>query len=142
VIWTNLGNLPNSNNNVLSDGSLNLNKRGSSKSPGPGLQNATFINLGIGYKVNSMLAIGAGYSHRIKLKKSSNFISHTYTLQTIYDRLALGVNFNYKRNDFFLTYSHGFKNRVSGFMPLELGGGKFIGEKSDDSLSIAWGYLY
>jgi len=143
VLWTNLGNLPNANNNVLPDGRLNLNKRGSRKSPGPGLQDATFINMGLGYNVNSMLSVGAGFSHRIKLsRKTSNILSHTYTLQTTYDLLAVGINFKYHQHDFFLTLSHGLKNRRSGFLPDELGSGKLIGKKSYDSLSISWGYLY
>ena len=104
LLWVNLGNLPNSNNNVLSDGSLNLNKRGSNKSPGPGLQDATFINAGIGYKLNSMISCGAGYSHRIKLHRSSNFISHTYTLQTIYDILTFGANINYDKHELILSF--------------------------------------
>lgn len=143
VLWTNLGNLPNSNNNVLPNGRLNLNKRGSKKSPGAGLQDATYINFGVGYNVNSMLSLGAGFSHRIKLRRhTSNILSHSYTLQTIYDILSLGANFNYQRHDFFLTFSYGFKNRVSGYMPIEVGGGEFIAKKRNTSLSIAWGYLY
>lgn len=142
VLWSNLGNLPNSNNNVLPNGQLNLNKRGSKKSPGPGLQDATYINVGLGYKLNSMLSIGAGFSHRIKLSKNSNILSHTYTLQTIYDTLSLGANFKYEKHDLFLVFSHGFRNRVSGFMPKVLGGGRFVGEKQNTSLSISWGYMY
>lgn len=142
LIWTNLGDLPNSNNNVLSDGSLNLNKRGSKKSPGAGLRDATFINIGMGYKLNSMVSLGASFSHRIKLRKSSNFISHTYTLQTIYNVLSLGTNINYDKHDLFLSFSYGFKNREKGYMPKVLGGGKFSAEKCITSLSISWGYKY
>lgn len=143
VLWSNLGNLPGSNNNVLPNGSLNLNKRGSNKSPGPGLNDATYINIGMGYKLNSMLSLGAGYSHRIKLpRKSSIILSHSYTLQTIYDMLSLGANVNYDRYDFFLSFSYGFKNRVTGMMPKEVGGGRFSGEKQNISLSISWGYMY
>lgn len=143
VLWSNFGNLPNSNNNVLSDGSLNLNKRGSNKSPGPGLRDATLINFGIGYQLNKMLSVGAGFSHRIKLsRKSHNILSHSYTLQTIYEILSLGANFKYKKHDLFLVGSYGFKNKVSGFMPIEVGGGKFEAEKQIVSLSISWGYLY
>jgi long-chain fatty acid transport protein len=143
VIWLNLGNLPNSNNNVLSDGRLNLNKRGSNKSPGPGLRDATFINVGLGYKWNSMLSVGVGFSYRIKLhRRNSNILSHTYTLQTIYEILSLGANFKCGKHDIFLVFSHGFRNRVSGFMPIELGGGRFVGEKQTNSLLISWGYLY
>lgn len=143
MLWSNLGNLPNSNNNVLPDGSLNLNKRGSKNSPGPGLNDATYINLGIGYQLNTMLTLGAGFSHRIKLpRKNSNILSHTYTLQTIYEILSLGANFNYQKHNLFLGISYGFKNRVSGFMPIELGGGRFVGEKQNASLAISWGYMY
>lgn len=143
VIWSDLGNLPNANNNILPNGELNLNKRGSNKSPGAGLQDATYINLGLGYKVNKMLSLGMGFSHRIKLKRKSPYIiSRTYTRQTTYDILSFGVNFNYKQNDFFLTFSHGFENRESGVLPPQIGGGKFISKKQYDSLSIAWGYLY
>jgi long-chain fatty acid transport protein len=143
VLWTAFGNLPNSNNTVLPNGKLNLNKRGSNKSPGAGLQDATFINLGIGYKVNSLLALGVGFSHRIKLpRKSPYIISHSYIRQTIYKVLSFGANFNYHPHDFFLSFSHGFENRGSGYMPRELGGGKFIGKRGTNSLSIAWGYLY
>lgn len=142
VLWLNLGNLPNSNNNVLSDGSLNLNKRGSRKSPGPGLQDATYINIGLGYKLNSMLSLGWGYSHRIRLPKNSNFISHTYTLQTIYDILSVGANIKYNKHDLFLSGSYGFKNSISGNMPREVGGGRFKSVKHFASISISWGYLY
>lgn len=142
VLWMNQGDLPGANNNVLPNGSLNLNKRGSNKSPGPGLQDATYINVGLGCKVNSFLSLGAGFSHRIKLRKSANFLSHTYTLQTIYETLSLGANVNYKKHDLFFVFSSGFRNRVSGFLPAELGGGKFSGEKQNISLSISWGYKY
>lgn len=143
VLWTDFGNLPNSNNAILSNGKLNTHKRGSNKSPGTGLQDATFINLGIGYKVNSMLSLGAGLSHRIKLpRKSPYIISHSYRRQIIYDLVTFGANFNYHHHDFFLTASHGFENHQSGDMPKELGGGKFSSKKSYNSMSIAWGYLY
>jgi len=142
VLWSDLGNIPASNNNILPNGKLNLHKRGSDKSPGPGQQDATFINLGIGYAVNSMVSLGASFSHRIKLPKSSIFISHSYTIQTIYDLLSLGANIRYKQHDLFLVFSHGFKNRVKGHMPQEVGGGQFISEKSVDSFSLSWGYLY
>lgn len=143
VLWSNFGNLPGSNNNILPNGSLNLNKRGSKKSPGPGLQDATYINTGIGYQLNSMLSLGIGFSHRIKLTRNgSNFLSHSYTRQTIYNTLSLGAHFKYEKHELFLVNSYGFKNRVSGFLPVVLGGGQFVGEKENISLSISWGYLY
>lgn len=143
VLWTDFGNLPNANNTFLPNGKLNTNKRGSNKSPGSGLQDATFINLGLGYKVNTMLSLGLGLSHRIKLARKSRYIiSHNYMRQTIYDLVTFGANFNYHHHDFFLTLSHGFENRESGYMPKEIGGGKFRSKKCYDSLSIAWGYLY
>lgn len=143
VIWTDFGNLPNSNNTILSSGKLNTNKRGSSKSPGAGLQDATFINLGLGYKVNPLLSFGVGLSHRIKLpRKSPYIISHSYRRQTIYNLVTFGANYNYHHHDFFLTLSHGFDNHQSGYMPEQIGGGKFSSKKSYNALSIAWGYLY
>jgi long-chain fatty acid transport protein len=143
VLWTHFGDLPNSNNSVLPNGKLNTNKRGSNKSPGSGLQDATVINLGLGYKINSMWSLGAGLSHRIKLpRKSPYIISRSYVRQTIYDLATLGVNFNYHHNDFFLTFTHGFANHQSGYMPPITGGGKFSSNKQYDALSIAWGYLY
>jgi len=143
MLWTNLGNLPYANNNVLPDGSLNLHKRGSKKSPGPGLNDATYISVGIGYKLNSMLSVGAGFSHQIKVpRKSSNILSHIYMIQTIYDILSLGADFDYQKHHLFLGISYGFRNKVSGFMPKEAGGGRFTGEKQNASLSISWGYLY
>lgn len=143
VLWSNLGNLPTANNNVLPNGQLNVNKRGSKKSPGPGMQNATYINSGLGYQVNSMLSLGIGFSHRIKRnRRDSNILSHTYTLQTIYNILSLGANIKYEKHELFLVYSHGFRNKVSGFMPAVLGGGRFVGEKENNSLSLSWGYMY
>lgn len=142
VFWLNFGNLPGANNNILSDGRLNLNKRGSKKSPGPGLQDATYINIGMGYKLNSMLSVGAGLSNRIRLRKNSNILSHVYTLQTIYEILSIGANFKYEKHDLFLIFSYGFKNKISGFMPIEVGGGRFVGEKQNTSLSFSWGYIY
>lgn len=143
VLWTDYGNLPNSNNNVLPNGKLNTNKRGSNKSSGSGLQDATFINLGLGYQVNSMLSLGAGWSHRIKLQRKSPFIiSRSYVRQTTYDLLTFGVDVIYHKHDFFLAVSHGFDNHQSGRMPKEIGGGKFSSKKCYDSLSISWGYLY
>ena len=143
VIWTNSGNLPNSNNTILANGQLNTNKRGSNKSPGSGLQDATFINLGLGCKVNESLAVGAGLSHRIKISRNSPYIiSHSYRRQVIYNLLTLGVNYNIHHHDFFLTLSHGIENHQSGYMPEQLGGGKFSSKRSFNSLSLAWGYLY
>lgn len=142
-LWTGYGSLPNSNNTITSDGKLNRNKRGSNKSPGTGLQDSNFINLGIGYKINSMFSIGTGLSHRIKRSRNSPYInSHSYMRQTIYNLLNFGLNFNYKRHDAYLTFSHGLTNREFGSLPKELGGGKFKSNKDYDSLSIAWGYLY
>jgi hypothetical protein len=143
VLWTDLGNLPNSNNSILPNGKLNTSKRGSTKSPGSGLQDATLINLGLGYKVNTMLSLGAGFSHRIKLpRKSPYIISHSYMRQITYNLISCGVNYNYHQHDFFLTFSHGFDNTQSGYMPEQLGGGKFNSMKNYNSLSLAWGYLY
>lgn len=143
VVWTNSGNLPNSNNSVYPNGKLNRHKRGSNKSPSTGLQDATLINCGLGYKVNKMLSLGLGFSHRINLKRKSRYIiSRSYTLQTIYNLFTLGINFNYCRNDFFLTFSHGLESSHSGYMPEAIGGGKFSYKKNYSSLSIAWGYLY
>lgn len=143
ALWSNFGNLPGANNNVLSDGSLNLNKRGSDKSPGPGLQNATLINLGVGYQVNSMLAVGVGYSHRLKNSRHSPLIlSHVYMIQTIYDVLSFGANLNFHKQNLFLVVSHGFRHNVSGLMPIELGGGRFRGGKQNNSVSLSWGYQY
>jgi hypothetical protein len=90
-----------------------------------------------------MWSLGAGLSHRIKLKrKSPYFISRSYTRQIIYDLVTLGANFNYHHHDFFLTLSHGFENRQSGYLPDVLGGGKFESSKRYNALSLAWGYLY
>lgn len=143
VLWTNLGNLPGANNNLLPDGSLNMNKRGSDQSPGPGLNDATYINIGTGYLFNPMLSVGAGLSHRIRLpRKSPYLISHSYMLQTIYDSLSVAANFNYKKHNVFAGLIYGFKNTVSGLMPPTLGGGRFTGEKRSISLSLSWGYMY
>lgn len=143
VLWTNNGNLPSSNNNVLPNGLPNLHKRGSTKSPGPGAQDATFINVGLGYKVSDSLSIGGGLSHRIKLHQSkSNFLSHTYVLQTIYDIISLGTSYKCGHHDLFLGFTHGLKNRVSRYLPLYAGGGKVVGEKQTSSLSFSWGYRY
>ncbi len=142
MLWSNQSNLPNSNNNILPDGSLNLHKRGSKKSPGPGAQDATYLNIGMGYKVNTILGVGIGWSHRIKLSRSSNMLSHTYRFQTVYDVLSLGANISYQKHDVFISFSYGFKNRVAGHMPQEIGGGRFIAEKEFSSLSFSWGYRY
>lgn len=143
VLWTGFGSLPNANNSILPNGELNTNKRGSYKSPGSGLQDATLINLGLGYKVNDSLSLGLGLSHRIKLpRKSPYIISHSYNRQIFYDLITFGVNYNYKRNDFFLTFSHGLDNHQSGYMPEQIGGGKFSSMKKYNALSLAWGYLF
>lgn len=143
VLWTHYGSLPNSNNSILPNGELNKNKRGSNKSSGSGLQDATIMNFGVGYKVNQSLSLGAGLSHRIKLpRKSPYIISRSYMRQTIYDLITIGGNYNYHHHDFFLTITHGFPNRQSGLMPKTLGGGKFNSKKCYQSLSLAWGYLY
>jgi long-subunit fatty acid transport protein len=143
VLWVNQGNLPAANNNVLPDGRLNLNKRGSHKSPGPGLNDATYINMGMGYQINKSFAIGAGYSHRIKVnRKNPNIISHTYRLQTTYDILSLGAYYRCNQHDLFFSCSYGLRNRISGNLPIELGGGRLTGTKDLASLSVSWGYMY
>ena len=143
VLWTGFGSLPGANNSLLPNGQLNTNKHGSHDSPGAGLQDGTIINIGLGYKVNTMLSFGSGFSHRIKLPRKSPYIlSRSYTRQTIYDIVSFGANFKYHPHDLFLTFAHGFENRQSGYMPPIIGGGKFISKKSNNSVSIAWGYLY
>lgn len=142
VLWSNFGNLPGANNNVLSNGSLNSNKRGSNKSPGPGLQDAVFINTGVGYRFLPAFTMGLGYSHRIKWRRSSNILSHTYALQTIYDLVSMGMNISYKKHDLFLVSSYGFRNRTTGRVPIQRGGGEFVGDKQTIALSLSWGYKY
>lgn len=142
LVWSNSGNLPNANNNILSNGELNTNKRGSKKSPGSGLSDATYINCGLGYQWSAMLAFGAGFSRRIKIDQTKNFISHTYTHQIIYNVLTLGANFNYQKHNLFFSYAYGFENKISGLMPIRLGGGKFTSERQTTSLSLSYGYLY
>jgi Long-chain fatty acid transport protein len=143
VLWTGYGSLPNANNTVLADGQLNTNKRGSYNSPGSGLQDATLINFGLGYKVNDSLSLGSGLSHRIKRDRNSPYIiSHSYMRQIFYDLITLGVNYNYHNNDLFLTLSHALDNHQTGDMPPQIGGGKFSSLRKYNSLSLAWGYLY
>lgn len=143
VLWTDYGNLPNANNSILPNGQLNTNKRGSKKSPSSGLQDATVINLGLGYKINKILSLGAGFSHRVKLaRKSEYIISRGYVRQVTYDLVTLGANVNYCHNDLFVTLTHGFPNHQSGRMPPQLKGGNFSSQKSYNALSVAWGYLY
>lgn len=142
-LWTNLGNLPGANNSLLPDGSLNLNKRGSRKSPGPGLNDATIMNIGLGYKWSEALSLGMGLSHRFKLRqRHSNFLNHAYKRQVIYDVLAFGGNYKYKKHDLFFVISKGFRNRVSGYLPEEVGGGHMVSLRQTLSLSVSWGYKY
>lgn len=142
VLWSQFGNLPNANNAVLPNGQLNLHKRGSSKASGPGLNDATLINVGLGYKWSEYLSLGAGFSHRIKLPKRFNFLSHTYMQRTIYNTISLGANFKYEQHDLFFVLSNGFKNSIAGEMPEVLGGGSFVGDKKTTALSVSWGYRY
>lgn len=143
VLWTHLGDLPNANNSILPNGQLNTNKRGSNKSPGIGLQDSTIINMGLGYKFSETLSIGSGWSHRIKLpRKSRLIISHNYLRQTTFDLFTLGFNYHEKPNDFYLTFTYGLPNHQSGYMPDQIGGGKFTSSKTMASMSVAYGYLY
>lgn len=143
VLWSNLGNLPNANNNVLPNGALNTNKRGSDKSPGPGLQDATYINVGLGYKWSDSFSFGVGLSHRIKLpRKRANILSHTYTFQTIYNVISFGADFRTKKHEIFLGFLYGIRNKVSGIMPKVVGGGRFTAKKVNAGISCSWGYLY
>lgn len=143
AIWMNLGNLPGANNNVLPNGMLNLHKRGSNKSPGPGLNDATFINVGMGYLVNPLVSVGMSYSRRIKLaRKSPLIISHSYMIGTIYDLLAVAANFTHCAHNVFVGFSYGFKNKVTGLLPAQAGGGTFVGERQTASVSISYGYKY
>ena len=142
VLWINYGDLPGANNGILPNGEINRNKHGSNNSPGPGLQNATLINAGLGYLFTKQLAMGVGFSHRIKPSKPRNILSHTYRYQTIYDLVTFGANYNYKKHDFFLTLTRGFKNKVKGSLPSEVGGGKFGTEKEIYTAFLSWGYLY
>ncbi len=143
VLWIDLGNMPGANLTLFPNGKLNPHKRGSNKSPGPGLQDATLLNLGLGYQFNSSFALGAGYSHRLKpARHSSQILSHPYRFQTLYDLLTVGANLNYKKHDFYLIFTQGLRSRVQGVMPSLIGGGKFRTEKINCSLTFSWGYLY
>lgn len=143
VIWSNFGNIPQANNSLLSNGKVNGHKHGSNKSPGPGTNDATVINMGLGYQVSEMLSLGASLSHRIKLsRKSPLIISHSYMTQTIYDTIILASNFNIQNHNLFISLSYGFKNHVSGLLPQDAGGGKIIHEKETLSCSFSYGYKY
>jgi long-chain fatty acid transport protein len=141
-LWIHYAGLPGANSAILPNGELNRNKRGSNKSPGPGLQDATFINLGAGYLLTKDLAMGIGFSHRIKPSGQPNILAHTYKFQTIFDQITFGTNYKYKKHDFFLTLSRGFKNKVQGSLPAELGGGRLAAERSIYAAFFSWGYLY
>lgn len=142
ALWTNYGNLPGANNAVLADGEPNTNKRGSDQSPGPGLQDATLINMGLGYLFTPQLAMGVGYSHRIKPARPRDALSHSYRFQTIFDLITFGTYYKYKKNDFLLTLTRGFKNKPSGELPAEIGGGRFAAEKDYFTAFFSWGYLF
>lgn len=142
VLWVNQGNLPGANNTILADGKLNTNKRGSNQSPGPGLQDATFINMGLGCRLNQMVSVGVGFSKRIKLRPSTVIISHSYIMQTIYDLLSLGANINYKKHDIYMSCSFGFNNHIKGHLPAQVGGGEIATNRSTASFSFSYGYKY
>lgn len=143
VLWSGLGKLPGANDNFLSDGQLNTNRRGSTHSPGPGLQAATFINIGLGYKWNERLSIGTSFSHRFqRSRENPSFVSHTYRHGAIYEVLSIGANFNCQHHDLFFSFSYGFENRSSGSLPLAAGGGGLHSKRSLSSCSLSWGYLF
>lgn len=142
-LWTGLGDLPNANNAIEPDGTLNLHKKGSKKSSGPGLQNATYLNVGLGYAPFAGVAVGLGFSHRFKHARRSPYIlSHGYMRQITYDLITIGANVRLGLHDWFFSLSHGLSNHQSGTMPKVLGGGNFSSVKHYDTLSFAWGYLY
>lgn len=143
MLWVNSSHLPGSDLSVLPNGEFNTHKRGSKKSPGPGLQDAILLNLGLGYQFTTQLALGMGFSHRFKNSGKNRYIlSHSYRSQVIYDLITLGANFKYKKHDFYLTLTHGFNNRVEGLMPTAIGGGRFTTDKSNNTAFFSWGYLY
>lgn len=141
VIWTNTGNIPNSNNNFLPNGQFNPHKRGSKKSPGPGLQDTTFINAGLGYGLLPSLSLGIGFSHRFKFG-AKNFLSRSYRRSATFNLMTFGANFKYEQHDLFLTVSHGFKNHIEGSLPPSLGADRFSSAKNYNTLSLSWGYRY
>lgn len=142
MIWVDQGNLPGANNSILPNGQINTNKRGSNKSPGPGFTDATFVNAGIGFKMNKHLSLGGGISQRLKSRFSSIFTSHSYRIQTIYTLLTLGAHLEYKEHDLFIVLSQGLKNKVTGRLPEALGSSRFTSEKETYSLSLSYGYSY
>lgn len=142
VLWSNYGNLPGSNNSILPNGAINTNKRGSRKSPGPGLQDATFINMGLGYIINPNISLGTGYSYRFKIGNSPTIISHSYRLQTIYQNFVLGSHLKFGKQEMFIVFSHGLRNKVSGKIPEQLGGGRLTSVKHQMSLSVSWGRTF
>lgn len=142
MLWTDYGNLPGKNNNILKNGLPNISRKGSKHSPGPGLQDATLINLGMGYKVNEALSFGAGYSHRLKGSKSKNMLSHSYRFQTIYDIVTFGIDYKLEKHEVLLVLSKGLENKVSGHLPAFAGGGKLVTSRETASLSLSYGYQY
>lgn len=143
VVWSNFGNTPQANDNFLAHGAPNIHRRGSKHSPGPGLQDATFVNCGLGYKWNEIFSTGLGFSHRIKLAhKNPSFLSHTYTHGTIYELLSLGANFKHQKHDLFFSLAYGFKNSVTGTLPKATGGGRMTANKRICTCSFSWGFLY
>ena len=143
LLWSQLGALPNANNTLDSDGKFNLHKKGSKESSGPGLQNSTYLNMGLGYAPFTGCAFGIGFSHRFKHARHSPYlISHGYMRQVVYDLITLGANVRSGSHDWFISLSHGLPNHQSGKMPYAIGGGKFSSVKHYDTCSLAWGYIY
>lgn len=143
TLWTNLADSSGANGSISQDGRLNPHKKGSKNAPGPGLQDALFINLGVGAKLHDMFVMGIGYSHRMKWARNSPyFFAQSYAQQTIFDILSLGSMLIYKRHELFLVYSYGFKNEVSGIVPETLGGGTLHSQKRNMTFSASWGYKF
>jgi len=143
VLWSNLGNLPGANDNFLTNGEVNRNLRGSTDSPGPGLQDATFINVGLGYQFSKQLSVGTGLSHRLKhARRNNSFLSQSYTRGVIYDLLSFGVNFNTDKHNLFFSFAYGFENNSTGTLPVAAGGGRMNSRRRTTTCSLSWGYLY
>lgn len=143
ALWINLGNTPQANDTVLSNGTLNPHKRGSNQSPSVGLRDATFLSAGMGYLFHPDFSMGVGFGYRIRAPRhSSNILVHTYMFQTVYNVLSVGANYKFNQHEFYMGYSYAFKNKVSGKMPTLLGGGRFTADKYNTLLSISYGYRY
>lgn len=121
-----------------------VNKGGARNGPYHGYKDMYIVRCGLGYKIDDMWTVRAGYQHISQIIPSSQTIINLDTCYTVQNYLTVNSTWTWCSNEITVLYSHGFKNKIKGHhsIPQAFGGGEADISDSKDTVAINWGYKF